>query len=128
MDKAKELNDLDKILDCPELQPYLSPAWTEPQSRESMIIRKMRNNVMKKIPKDFGNPVAAQEYRQLDDVVYQQVQEEITYNANAQEFPMEPEQPSSIGQKEPPKTMADVTAGQKQKEPASAVDKSWMEG
>ena len=102
MDKAKELNDLDKILDCPELQPYLSPAWTEPQSRESMIIRKMRNNVMKKIPKDFGNPVAAQEYRQLDDVVYQQVQEEITYNANAQEFPMEPEQPSSIGQKEPP--------------------------
>ena len=60
--------------------------------------------------------------------VYLQVQEEITYNANAQEFPMEPEQPSSIGQKEPPKTMADVTAGQKQKEPASAVDKSWMEG
>ena len=128
MDKAKELNDLDKILDCPELQPYLSPAWTEPQSRESMIIRKMRNNVMKKIPKDFGNPVAAQEYRQLDDVVYQQVQEEITYNANAQEFPMEPEQPSSIGQKEPPKTMADVTASQKQKKTAPVVDKSWMEG
>ena len=56
-----------------------------------MIIRKMRNNVMKKIPKDFGNPVAAQEYRQLDDVVYQQVIEEISENANAQEFPIVPE-------------------------------------
>ena len=130
MDKAKELNDLDKILDCPELQHYLSPAWTEPQSRESMIIRKMRNNVMKKIPKDFGNPVAAQEYRQLDDVVYQQVQEEIAYNANAQEFPLEPEpeQPqAAIEQKEPPITLADVTSGQK-KEPVPAADKSWMEG
>ena len=86
---------------------------------------------MKKIPKDFGNPVAAQEYRQLDDVVYQQVQEEIAYNANAQEFPVEPEpeQPqTAIEQKEPPKTMADVTAGQKQKESVPVVDKSWMEG
>lgn len=53
MDKAKELNDLDKILDSLELQPYLSPAWTEPQSRESMIIRKMRNNVMKKNSERF---------------------------------------------------------------------------
>lgn len=129
MDKAKELSDLDKILDCPELQPYLSPAWTEPQSRESMIIRKMRNNVMKKIPKDFGNPVAAQEYRQLDDVVYQQVVEEISENANAQEFPIVPEREyqQAIEQKEVPKTMADVTAGQKQREPVPAADKSWME-
>lgn len=129
MDKAKELNDLDKILDCPELQPYLSPAWTEPQSRESMIIRKMRNNVMKKIPKDFGNPVAAQEYRQLDDVVYQQVIEEISENANAQEFPIVPEREyqQGIEQKEVHKTVADVTAGQKQKEPVPVADKSWME-
>lgn len=59
----------------------------------------------------------------------QQVQREIEQNANAQEFPVEPEQPqAAIEQKEPPKTMADVTAGQKQKEPALAVDKSWMEG
>ena len=129
MAKAKEINDLDKILDSPELQQYISPAWCEPQSRESMIIRKMRNNIMKKVPKDFGNPVAAQEYRQLDDVVYQQVIEEISENANAQEFPIVPEREyqQAIEQKEVHKTVADVTAGQKQKEPVPVADKSWME-
>lgn len=89
--KAKVHASLDDILDDPELQPYISPAWTEPQSRESMIIRKMRNNIMKSIPKDFGNPVAAQEYRTLDDVVYQQVTEEIEQNANSEEFQVEDE-------------------------------------
>ena len=65
------------------------------------------------------------------DVVAEDVKYDIEQYANAQEFPIEPEpeQPqTAIEQKEPTKTMADVTAGQKQKEPASAVDKSWMEG
>lgn len=46
--------DIDEILDIPELQPYISPAWRE-GSRETMILRKMRNNVVKKIPKDFAS-------------------------------------------------------------------------
>ena len=46
---------------------------------------------MKSIPKDFGNPVAAQKYRTLDDVVYQQVTEEIEQNANSEEFQVEDE-------------------------------------
>ena len=89
--KARELGDLDQILDDQELQPYISPAWTEPQSRESMIIRKMRNNAMKKVSKDFGNPVAAQAYQQLDDVVYQQVQQQIEQNANSEDFEEAPD-------------------------------------
>ena len=98
-----------------------------------MIVRKMRNNVMKKIPKDFGNPVAAQEYRQLDDVVYQQVQDEIMQNANAQEFPVQTQtevvqsQPA-LEQRETPQTVSDIMAGKKGAEPAPAIDTSWMQG
>lgn len=52
-----EVHSLDEILDSSEMQELgkISPAWKEPQSRESMIIRKMRNRIVKKIPKDFSN-------------------------------------------------------------------------
>lgn len=127
MDRAKELGNLDKILDDTELQQYISPAWSEPQSRESMIIRKMRNNVMKKVPKDFGNPVAAHEYRMLDDVVYQQVQEEIEERANAEEFPVSPEteQPKTIEQKEGSQAVENVFGNQMQKEPILSANPDW---
>lgn len=81
IDKAKALGDLDKILDCEELAPYISPAWTEPQSREQMIIRKMRNNVAKKIPKDFDSAIAAEQYNLMDDT-YREVHAEIEDQAN----------------------------------------------
>lgn len=83
--KARELNDLDKILDSAEIAPYISPAWTEYQSREQMIIRKMRNNVAKKIPKDFESAIAAEQYNLMDDT-YREVHAEITDNANTEEF------------------------------------------
>lgn len=53
--------DLEEILDIPELQPYISPAWRE-GSRELMILRKMRNNCIKPIPKDFSNSLALSMY------------------------------------------------------------------
>lgn len=53
--------DIDEILDVPELQPYISPAWRE-GSRERMILRKMRNNCIKPIPKDFSNSLALSMY------------------------------------------------------------------
>lgn len=65
------------------------------------------------------------------DIIAEDVKYDIEQNANAQEFPVEPEQEQSqaaIEQKKPLKTMADMTAGQKQKEPDPMVDKSWMEG
>lgn len=52
-----EGKDVDEILDIPELQPYISPAWRE-GSRERMILRKMRNNVVKAVPKDFASGVS----------------------------------------------------------------------
>nr|DAY50732.1 MAG TPA: RecT family protein [Caudoviricetes sp.] len=52
-----EDHTLDEMLDSKEMQELgnISPAWKDPHSRESMIVRKMRNNVVKNIPKDFSN-------------------------------------------------------------------------
>lgn len=51
-----------EVLDDPEFDAYISPSWKEEYSRESMIVRKMRNNVVKKIPKDFGAPAVMESY------------------------------------------------------------------
>lgn len=85
MVKARTLGDLDKILDCEELSPYISPAWKEYQSREQMIIRKMRNNVTKKIPKDFDSAMTAEQYNMMDDT-YREVHAEIEDFANSTVF------------------------------------------
>lgn len=77
-------------LDDPELQQYISPAWTEPQSRESMIIRKMRNNVVKKIPKDFGNAFVELTYQEAADESYAEVQREIAEHANSEPIDITP--------------------------------------
>lgn len=54
---------LDEIVVNTELLPYISPAWKNPSSREAMIVRKMRNNAIKKIPKDFENAFVATAYQ-----------------------------------------------------------------
>lgn len=69
LNKAKEF-DLDSLLDAPEFDKYISPAWKEEQSRESMIIRKMRNNIVKKIPKDFSSSLQAELYNENSDEAY----------------------------------------------------------
>ena len=40
----------------------ISPAWTSPSSREAMIERKIRNNAIKKYPKNFGSDLASTGY------------------------------------------------------------------
>lgn len=99
MDKVKEIGTVEGILACEELKPFISPSYSEFQSQESMIIRKMRNNIMKKIPKDFKNQAVAHTYNMIDDGVYREVQVEIEQNANSVPFmpieehpaPQEPE-------------------------------------
>lgn len=91
MVKVKSLGDLDAVLDCEELSPYISPAWREPQSREQMIIRKMRNNITKKIPKDFDSSIAATSFNMMDDT-YREVHAEIEENANSVVYTMEPDE------------------------------------
>jgi len=77
---AKQLT-MEGILDNVALQEFISPAWTEPQSREQMIIRKMRNNAVKKYPKDFGSSFVSESYNGMDES-FRDAQSEIEANAN----------------------------------------------
>lgn len=98
-EKIKEFSEahsLDEILDSIEMQELgkISPAWKEPQSRESMIVRKMRNRIVKKIPKDFSNAYIQSVVETVeDDFQTRQLQrkeaeivEEIKEKANSEVF------------------------------------------
>ena len=101
--KIKEFSlshTLDEMLDSAEMQELgnISPAWKEPQSRESMIIRKMRNRIVKKIPKDFSNAYVQSVVDQVDeDFADRQLRrkeaeivEEIQTNANSEVLDPQP--------------------------------------
>ena len=75
LSKAKEL-ELDALLDSDEFDKFISPAWKEEQSRESMIIRKMRNNVVKKIPKSFKSSLENELFNENTDETYKEFNEE----------------------------------------------------
>ena len=53
---------LDKIFEDKDALAIMSPSWREQHSREAMIERKMRNNCIKKIPKDFSNAFIQKAY------------------------------------------------------------------
>lgn len=103
IDKRKEViyealrgcKTVDDMLTCPEAKPYISAAWLD--TPESMMERKMRNNAIKKFPKNY-DAMANRSFLQMDET-YREVQEEIEANANKVEFieiteePAQPEQP-----------------------------------
>lgn len=88
MDKVKSLGELDAILDCEDLAKWISPAWRKPQSREQMVVRKMRNNITKKIPKYFDSSIAANSFNMMDDT-YREVHAEIEQNENSVVYTMD---------------------------------------
>ena len=114
--KKKELKELmktkglDELIEMPEVEQYISPAWKEAQSQESMIIRKMRNNATKKYPKDFENAYVAMTYEDATDESAKSMRKDVTEHANKIEF--EPEEPIVI-EEEPD----DETANQDEPEP-----------
>ena len=73
---------LEDILNCEVARPYISAAWLD--TPEAMIVRKMRNNAIKKFPKNL-NSMASSSLLQLDET-YKASQEEIADNENSQEF------------------------------------------
>lgn len=79
---------VDEVLDDPGMQEKgkISPAWEEPQSREQMIIRKMRNNIVKKIPKDFSNGLAVQSYEETTNESLKKMRKDVTESANQIDF------------------------------------------
>lgn len=83
----RECETLEYILNCEVAKPYISAAWLD--TPEAMIIRKMRNNAIKKFPKNLNN-MASNSLLQLDET-YKASQEEIAQNENSQEFVAESE-------------------------------------
>lgn len=81
---------MDAALDDEELQQYISPAWTELHSREAMIERKMRNNAIKKIPKDFGNGAMETMFEEATNEGYRAAAREIAAEANKTEIDIDP--------------------------------------
>ena len=81
---------VDEMLECEIARPFISGAWLD--TPESMIQRKMRNNAIRKFPKNF-DPMARQAQLEMDDV-YQASQAEIAENANAIDF--EPDEPTTV--------------------------------
>lgn len=111
MSKVKSMGSVDSILSCEELLPYISPSWSEFQSQESMIVRKMRNNIVKKIPKDFDSS-AAHAYNMIEDAVYREIQNDVTAEAIQEEFV-----PQAIEEKPISPSPIEQTKAQPQKEP-----------
>ena len=81
-DALRKCVTVDEMLSCEIAKPYISAAWLD--TPESMIVRKMRNNAVKKYRKDF-NSMAKQSFNQLDET-YVAVQNEIAENANSEDF------------------------------------------
>lgn len=81
-DALRKCETIEDMLDCEIAKPFISAAWLD--TPESMIVRKMRNNAVKKYRKDF-NSMAKQSFNQLDET-YVSVQEEISENANSEDF------------------------------------------
>lgn len=84
-DALRKCETIEDMLACEIAKPFISAAWLD--TPESMIVRKMRNNAVKKYRKDF-NSMAKQSFNQLDET-YVSVQEEIAENANSVDFEME---------------------------------------
>lgn len=78
----RECNTLEEMLACEIAKPFISAAWLD--TPESMIVRKMRNNAIKKFKKNY-NSMAQQAFMQMDET-YQEVQEETATEANKVEF------------------------------------------
>lgn len=119
--KARNLG-LDAALDDEELQPWISPAWTEFHSRESMIERKMRNNAIKKIPKDFGNGMLETMFEETTDEVYRSTAQEIKQLANSHPIDIQvDEDTGEVIEPDPPAEPAEDTASSEDTQPANAA-------
>lgn len=82
LSSVRECETLDDMLKCSVAQPYISAAWLD--TPEQMITRKLRNNAIKKFPKNM-NSMANHSLLQLDES-YKVAHEEIAENENSEPF------------------------------------------
>lgn len=89
MAELRACRSVDEMLSCQAARPYISPAWLD--TPEAMIVRKMRNNAIRKFPKDFDT-MANASYNHMDDV-WVAAHEGIEANANTVAYIPEEQQP-----------------------------------
>lgn len=82
LEKASAYKEIEDVLSCKEVVPYISAAWLD--FPEAMITRKMRNNATSKFPKDL-NSIASTSLLELDET-YQKTSTEIEQKENSEEF------------------------------------------
>lgn len=80
--ELRKCETVDEMIKCEAALPYMSGAWVD--TFESMVIRKMQNNAVRKFPKNFNN-MAKESFMEMDET-YQQTQEDIEEQANSEEF------------------------------------------
>lgn len=85
LDTVRKCETLEDMLNCEVARPFISAAWLD--TPEAMFTRKMRNNAIKKFPKNL-NSMASSSLLQMDDT-YKNAQEEIRENENSQPFDVE---------------------------------------
>lgn len=81
-EQLRKCASLDEMLCCEIAKPYMSGAWLD--TPEQMIERKMRNNAIKKYPKNYDS-MANKAFMEMDET-YQEAQSEIEENANSVDF------------------------------------------
>lgn len=82
LDAVRKCETLEDMLNCEVARPFISAAWLD--TPEAMFTRKMRNNAIKKFPKNL-NSMASSSLLQMDDT-YKNAQEEIRENENSEPF------------------------------------------
>ena len=87
LEEVRKCETLDDMLACQTAQPYISAAWLD--TPEQMITRKLRNNAIKKFPKNM-NSMANHSLLQIDEG-YKVSREEIEENENSEPFEVEDE-------------------------------------
>ncbi len=84
---VRKCETLEEILGNEVARPYISAAWLD--TPEAMFVRKMRNNAIKKFPKNL-NSIANASLLQMDET-YKGTQEEIAEGENSEEFVVDSE-------------------------------------
>jgi len=87
LDAVRKCDTVDEMLTCEVARPFISAAWLD--TPESMIIRKMRNNAIKKFKKNYDQ-MAKRSQIMIDDS-YVESREEIQEQANSEEFVVDAE-------------------------------------
>ena len=81
-EELRKCETVDEMLKCKVVKPYISMAWLD--SPEGMIVRKMKNNAVKKFPKSL-NSLGRRSIVEMDEV-YRETQEQIENRANKVDF------------------------------------------